>query len=367
MARFNVGATRQQPLLLIGAGHAHVVTMRRWAQAGWRAPAGSMLVSTEPYAWYSGMMPGLMAGRFEERDCRIDMRPLCGACGVELTIGSVCSLSAERREARLEDGRTLSGGIVSLNVGSAPPLPHRHDASIALVPAKPFPLVIGAWKQWQTGRPGRVTVLGGGAAAFELAMALNASLPDTSLTLISGSELLSGHSDVTRKRARSLLARYDIRLIEGRHVTRVVGDELFDSDDVIDRTDALTVATGAGAHPWPCQSGLACDEHGFVRIDSTLRSLSHPDIFATGDCATLPRTPHAGVYAVRQGEVLADNLIAAVSASNPKRYHPQPRALALLSTGDGKALLSYGPVGVHGRLPGLWKDHLDTAFVRPKS
>lgn len=364
MVSFDAVASRQQSLLMIGGGHAHLVALRRWARAGWRAPADSVLVSTEAYAWYSGMMPGLMAGRFEERDCRIDMRPLCDACGVKLVIGSVSGLDAERHEARLSDGSTLRGGIVSMNVGSAPPLPHCSEASIALVPAKPFPILVDAWKRWQASKPERISVLGGGAAAFELAMALNASLPATTLTLISGSQLLSGHSAATRKRARSLLASYGISLIEGRHVTRVVGDALFDSDDLIDRTDALAVATGAGAHPWPCQSALACDEHGFVRIDSTLRSLSHPSVFATGDCATLPRTPHAGVYAVRQGEVLANNLIAALSASSMKRYHPQPRALALLSTGDGKALLSYGPVGVHGRLPGLWKDHLDTTFVR---
>lgn len=364
MVSSDVDASRPLPLLLIGAGHAHLVTLRRWARAGFRAPAGSVLVSPDPYAWYSGMMPGLIAGRFQESDCSIDMRPLCEACGVELVIGSVTKLDTELHEARLKDGRTLSGGIISLNVGSAPPLPQNARASIAVVPAKPFPLLVDAWRHWQTSTPAHISVLGGGAAAFELAMALNASLPSAELTLISGSELLSGHSEATRKRARSLLARYRIRLIEGHHVTKVVNDQLFDASEYISHTEALVVATGAGAHSWPCQSGLACDRHGFVRIDSTLRSVSHPTIFATGDCATLPRTPHSGVYAVRQGEVLANNLHAATSQTEMKRYHPQTRALALLSTGDGKALLSYGPVGVHGRLPGMWKDHLDTAFVR---
>ncbi|MNC93710.1 Pyridine nucleotide-disulfide oxidoreductase [compost metagenome] len=73
--------------------------------------------------------------------------------------------------------------------------------------------------------------------------------------------------------------------------------------------DLVVWAAGAQALPWLRASGLATDERGFVLVDEQLRSVSHPEVFAAGDCATLRHAPHAksGVYAVRHGEVLAQN------------------------------------------------------------
>ena len=58
--------------------------------------------------------------------------------------------------------------------------------------------------------------------------------------------------------------------------------------------------------------GVACDTRGFVRVDAYLRSPSHANVFAAGDCATQDgdRAPAFGVYAVRQGPALAANLRA---------------------------------------------------------
>src|SRR5438046_10049452 len=70
--------------------------------------------------------------------------------------------------------------------------------------------------------------------------------------------------------------------------------------------DRLIWATGAAPWPWLRGSGLALDEKGFVRVKETLRSVSHPEIFAAGDCAALD--PKSGVYSVRMGELLGENL-----------------------------------------------------------
>ena len=355
--------TMQVPLALLGGGHAHVVALREWQRQRYRAPAGSVLISPDRFAWYSGMMPGLLAGRYREEQCRIDLSPLCSACGIELMIDRAESLDADQCTLSLASGATLTAQVLSLNIGSAPPLPERVDPGIDVLPAKPFGLIVEAWQGWRRSEsPKRVAVLGGGAAAFELAMALNSSLPKARVRIISGSEVLGGHHRAVQKRARSLLERYGLQLDEHRHITSVRAGELFADSTSLGHADALVVATGAGAYRWLGQTSLVC-ENGFVRIDATLRSISHRNIFASGDCASLPHTPHAGVYAVRQGGTLAANLRAALTGASLELYHPQPRALALLATGDGRALLSYGPLAAHGRLLGRWKDHLDTSFI----
>jgi hypothetical protein len=63
--------------------------------------------------------------------------------------------------------------------------------------------------------------------------------------------------------------------------------------------------------------------------------------------------------------VLSANLAAACRGREPPAtYHPQRRFLALLNTGDGGAILSYGPFAAAGRWPMVLKDRIDRGFVR---
>jgi selenide,water dikinase len=89
-------------------------------------------------------------------------------------------------------------------------------------------------------------------------------------------------------------------------------------------------------------------------------------VWAAGDCATLadhPGTPKAGVYAVRQGPVLARNLRAALGDGAPAPYVPQRTFLSLLNTADGKALLRWHEVVSHSRVAWWLKDRIDRRFV----
>ncbi len=76
-----------------------------------------------------------------------------------------------------------------------------------------------------------------------------------------------------------------------------------------------------------------------------------------------PATPKAGVYAVRQGPVLARNLRAALGQGRPAGYVPQQTFLSLLNTADGKALLRWRGIVSHSRLAWRLKDRIDRRFV----
>ena len=56
--------------------------------------------------------------------------------------------------------------------------------------------------------------------------------------------------------------------------------------------DLLLWATGAQAHDWQVdpsrRGGLVTGAQGFIRVDAQLRSVSHPDVFAAGDCTESP-------------------------------------------------------------------------------
>jgi selenide,water dikinase len=94
---------------------------------------------------------------------------------------------------------------------------------------------------------------------------------------------------------------------------------------------------------WLRDTGLALDDDGFIRVGDTLQSESDPLVFAAGDCASMPARPleKAGVFAVRMGMPLAAT--CAARAGQPlRRYRPQRRWLALISTGDRHAVASRG-------------------------
>lgn len=352
--------TNDYDLILIGAGHAHLGVLRRWAML--ERPSGRIaLVSADHNAWYSGMLPGLLAGRFTASDCVVELQPICRAAKVDLIVAQAASFSAEQRSVQLVDGRQLTADWLSLNVGGkVSPLPQQGDAVDCLA-VKPFSEFLSGWQRWQQ-TPKPLAIIGGGAAGVELALALADKVPQ--LSLFCAGKLLAGHNPGLHLRAIGALRQRRVRVREYSPVSRIDGDQLFSENDIVWRGERVLLATGAQALPWLEQSGLQCDARGFVQILPTLQSHSHSHIFAVGDCASLPGALKSGVYSVRQGPVLASNLMAALRDQPLKPYRAQKNSLALLATGDGGALLAWRGLSASGQLYGRWKDYLDQSFIR---
>jgi selenide,water dikinase len=217
-------------------------------------------------------------------------------------------------------------------------------------------------------------VVGGGAAGIELVLAMQHRVagvtgrPDAvEWQLVTDVDvLLPAHNETVRRIVRRILARREVEVHLSSRVVRVERGTVFAANGYRVAGDAIVWATGAAASPRFAASGLALDDRGFVAVDETLRSTSHPHVFATGDCATMvghPR-PKSGVYAVRQGPPLAANLRAAIEGRPLGRYVPQAQALALISTGDRYAVASRGDWALAGRWVWHWKDWIDRRFMR---
>ena len=125
--------------------------------------------------------------------------------------------------------------------------------------------------------------------------------------------------------------------------------------------------TGAAAHPWLAASGLSCDRAGFPFASSTLVLDPAGTVYGGGDCITLrdaASRPRAGVYAVRMAPVLAENVLAVMRGAAPRAtFVPQRDFLALLSTGDGKALLRWRGVALESRWAQRLKERIDGAYL----
>ncbi|WP_439860222.1 FAD-dependent oxidoreductase [Pseudomonas sp. MBLB4136] len=350
-------------LILLGAGHAHLGVLRRWALVE-RPPGRIALLSAGPQAWYSGMLPGLLAQRFAAEDCRIELDPLCRAAKVELIIAQAAGLDPQQRQVRLDDGRRLATRWLSLNVGAEVAAPPQRGEAMQTLAVKPFAAFLHGWRAWQA-EPQPLAILGGGAAGVELALALAGQVPE--LSLFCAGQLLDGHNPGLHMRAWGHLRQRRVRVREHCPIEQIDGERLLSGAEPVWRGSRLLLASGARALPWLAGSGLACDEGGFVQIGATLQSHSHPWTFAVGDCASLPGARKSGVYAVRQGPVLAANLGAVLRGQALRSYQPQRHSLALLATGDGGALMGWQQWSAGGQLFGRWKDYLDRGFIRRHS
>lgn len=386
---------QQQHLVLVGGGHAHVQVIKALAQRPHYLKV--TLIDAQSSASYSGMVPGCVAGLYSMEQTQLRLEPLAQWAGLEFIRERVVDLDGDQKMLKLRDGRTVNFDVVSLDIGSTVQgLQHTPGARRFTIPTRPIDQLItrlesvrselkNSQGQNQQQRAGLV-VIGGGAAGIELALSVSSrwqkdSIPTSTTILDAGSVLLPGESLAVQETVQTVLDNRKIRVRHGSHVVEITDDHVCLKDGSKLAYTHCIWATGAGPHALARRlqnRGLECDKHGWIMVTSTLQSVSHPYIFAAGDCASivdLPEgrsPPKAGVYAVRSGPILLQNLTAYLQSMRDgppthvslKQYAPQDDFLKLIGCGDGKALgFRFGMV-----MQGEWvfqlKDSIDQNFMK---
>jgi pyridine nucleotide-disulfide oxidoreductase family protein len=339
-------------VLLIGAGHGHLVVLRSLAE---KPLYGARITLVTPHAQqvYSGMLPGLLAGHYRRARTQIDVAALAERAYVEFEQGEVERFDAGRRLATLKDGRSFGYDTASLNAGSMidTSLPGAQHA----LAVKPFERFLSQLRVAE-----RVAVVGAGAAGAEIAMALRHR--GAQVTLYSEAPL---QPPALAERAVAQLRKRKVDYRPGMAVTAIEPGPVVIAGAARQGFDLVVLATGAAPLPWLKAAGLASDQRGFALVHPTLQSVSHPEVFVLGDCATLRDSPHpkSGVYAVRHGESLVANLRRLFSAEALQPYVPQKRALLLLSCGARYAIAQRGGWSAQGRTLWWLKDRIDRRWV----
>ena len=363
-------------LVLVGGGHAHIQVLRRWAMSP--VPATRLtLVVDRPIAVYSGMVPGFVAGQYSREALEIDVRPLARRAGARCIVARATGLDLAARRIALEGRPPIVYDTVSFDVGSTVAgveLPGVREHAVPTRPIGDFVRRVDDVLAAAEGRAiFRVVVVGAGAGGIEIAFALTARLRRAGgrrvamLLLESGPRVLPGYAPSAAARVERAAAERGIAIRCGARVEGVAADVVRLEGGARLPADAVVWVAGGGALPLFDRSGLETDERGFVRIRSTLQSVGHDDVFAVGDCAAWTAGPglaKAGVYAVRQGPVLAHNLMARARGARLRAYRPQHDFLSLLNLGDGRAIGTKWGVSAEGRSLFALKDWIDRRFVR---
>ena len=377
--------TPDQPVLrdivLVGGGHSHVGVIKRF---GMRPVPGVRLtvICRDTHTPYSGMLPGYIAGHYGYDDVHIDLRRLAQFAGARFYAEEAVGLDRGERTVLCRNRPPVAYDQVSINIGSTPMLDNVPGAAEHAVPVKPIHTFNTRWLALLDRvltQPGRksIAVVGAGAGGVELTLAMQFRLrnelralgrdPDElSFHLLdAGTGILPTHNASVRRAFEQVLAERGVVVHRNALVDHVSAGRLRTMDGRNLQTDEIVWVTRAGGAPWLRDSGLKLDESGFIQVTDTLQTVSDPNVFAAGDIATMVNHPRekAGVFAVRQGRPLADNLGRAVQGQPLRPYRPQSSWLALISTGDKVAVASRGALGLRGAWVWRWKDRIDRRFM----
>jgi selenide,water dikinase len=362
-------------LLLVGGGHAHAVVLEAFA----RRPEPGLrltLVSKDPLSPYSGMLPGHMAGLYSRAAMQIDLERLARRSGAAFVRGEAVAFEPAARQVRLASGKVLSYDLLSVDIGIVPDLDGIAGASEHALAVKPIGDLLAKWDRLAADAerpdgPRRIAVVGGGVAGICLAFAVAAHfrrrrVAGIEIALISADTPPEANAGMRRRIDRAL-ARRGIALLSGEAATAVDAKGVTLAGGRCVAADAVLVSTHAGPPPAIAQAPFAKDERGFLAVGPTLQVLDDPAVFAAGDCVTMGKHPRpkAGVFAVRQGPVLARNLRRAARGEALESYVPQRHHLVLIGTGDGSAIGGRGRwLAFEGRWSWRLKDWLDRRFMR---
>jgi selenide,water dikinase len=368
-------------IVLIGGGHSHVGVLKRFAMNP--VPGVRLtLICRDTHTPYSGMLPGYVAGHYSYDEVHIDLSRLAEFAGARFYRDEAVGIDRDSKKVICKSRPDVPYDLLSVNIGSAPRVSDVQGASEHAVPVKP---INGFNQRWLSllsqlenhDGPLSVGVVGAGAGGVELTLAMQYRLrnelkkrghdPDQLQFHLFDAQpriLPTHNSDVRDLFARTLKER-GIKVHLGYPVSQVDGKTLKTENGETVQTDHVLWVTRAGGPEWLKDTGLALDEGGFIRVRDTLQTETDESIFAAGDIANVISHPRekAGVFAVRQGRPLADNLKRLALGKNAKPFRPQKKWLALISTGDKFAIASRGDRSFSGAWVWRWKNWIDHRFM----
>ncbi len=351
-------------IVLLGAGHAHVEVLRRFAM---RPEPGVRLtlIGREPETPYTGMLPGLIRSEYTHQEAHIDLAPLAVMANARLILAEASAIDPDARTIAVPGRPDIVFDLLSVDVGGVPAMPP--DAGI---PVKPIGGFLDRLHRMEAELPAgaRIAIVGAGPGGVELTLALAVRFAEQlRLVLVSATpEPLATAPAVARRAVRQALVNAKVELVCGVTATALRDGRLSLSDGSFLEVATALWTTGIEGPGLLAASGIACDRTGCIRVTHDLRSISHGHVFAAGDCAAVdgePR-PKAGVWAVRAGAPLADNLRRAATGRPLRPWRPQRDALVILGLGHGRAVAWRNGVVLQGRKVWWLKDRIDRRWMR---
>ena len=356
-------------LVLIGGGHANVQVLKKLCMNSIKG-LHTILISEHFEAIYSGMTPGYIHKDFSKKEISIDLQRLCYNAGATFIQDKVIKLDTDHKELQLQNFPPIYYDLLSINTGSISDTKKiKIEKSSKCFFVKPISSLVknlSRIDQIIKNKKNKIAIIGGGVATYELAFSLIRRYESNLEITILGKNILKEKNlnKKTKKNLKEIAKNLNIREYPGEVISISEKNLILKNGDKID-CDLSLVSTGASIETWILESKLIRDENGFIKVNKNLLSTNEKNIFVTGDACSIDNKPRpkSGVMAVRQGEVLKENIFLKLTGKNLIKFKPQKNWLYLIGTYKNYALLNYFFLSFHSRWCWRLKVWIDKNFI----
>jgi NADH dehydrogenase FAD-containing subunit len=349
-------------IILAGSGHAHLEVIGAFSKTELAAHK-FILISPHRQTYYSGLIPRLIAGEISTTSLTINSADFAEAKGFTYIQDSVQSVDSINNCVTLASQKKIQFDLLSLNVGGELQK-ITSESPLQTIYLRPFDEFMLKWHEAQKicnnqNNP-KFIVVGGGAAAVEVATALRIRLNKNQaqkgeVHLVSkGPRLCQNYSEQISASIKTSLLNFNIRVHLNEQVTEIFSKYIhLHLNKKID-FDLIFVVT-------PTVPSKIISE----KIDSTLRISQN--IFAVGDgteMRDLPKLPRSGVIAVHQGRHLIKSIRNILLGLDPTEFQIRTKQLNILITGENTARLVWGGLSFEGTWPLHIKNWIDQHYIK---
>jgi NADH dehydrogenase FAD-containing subunit len=287
----------QHRIIVLGAGYTGAIAAGRLARRLRREDVAVTLVNAEPDFVERVRMHQLAVGQ------KLAPRPfgeMFAGTGVDVRLARVTGVDVDRRTVTVTPGdgdgdgadrpaEELEYDTLVYALGSAwddqgVPGAAEHGHQIASRPG-----ALRLRERLAGLGPGQpVVVVGGGLTGLEAATEIAGARPDLDVALAARGGLGDWLSPKGRRHLRKAFGRLGITVHEHTSVTAVGPDRVTTADGATVPAAVTVWTTGFAVHPIAKATTLETSDSGQIMVDRTMRSLSHPEVYAIGDAAMAP-------------------------------------------------------------------------------
>ena len=364
----------KKQLLLIGGGHAHMVTLSK-LHTFIEKDFDVTVIQPSEYHYYSGMGPGMLGGTYKPEDIRFATRRSVEARGGRFILGKAYSIDPLKQLVCLDGiDEEIPYDVLSCNAGSYVPRNILGEQTANVFTSKPIEELQAAREKILAlcaQRTVDIGVVGSGPSSIEIAGNIHqlcrgnvANMPK--IQLFGGRSFMSGKPERVRRLTRRILERKEIEIIESGYVQKIETENVILEDGTSYHADIIFPAVGVRPSQIFTRSGLPVGPDGGLLVNEYLQSTAYPNIFGGGDCIYFESEPldKVGVYAVRQNPVLYNNLLASLEGGPLEKFSPGGKYLLIYNLGDGEGVLSKWSITFSGKIAFFIKDQIDRKFIR---
>jgi NADH dehydrogenase FAD-containing subunit len=271
-------------IVVLGAGYAGAYVAGNLARRLYPADTEITVVNAEPDFVERMRMHELAAGRELKAQ---NLADAFAGTGVRLRVARVTAVDPGRRVVTVTDaggGGELGYDTLVYALGS-----HVADHGVPGVAEHAFdiagrPSALRLRERLSSLRNGgRVLVVGDGLTGIESAAEIAEARPGLSVALLARGELGARLSAGARRHLRQAFDRLGITVLEHTGVEAVEATRVLCAGGTALASDATVWAAGFAAGPIAAAAGLEVTDNGQIVVDRTMRSVSHPNVYAIGD------------------------------------------------------------------------------------